>query len=223
MTSTATTPTAEDLRSELVQARQRLDVANRALDAAALDGGDRRPASKEVDRATADLRRIEGAVAELERRQAATDGAAEIVEAARDRARSYTWMATYLKCAEEAIRSHMAAAAAKGQLADLTQQRPRRLSALHAGLGVEWRPGTRTAPFEGRMALNQDEHDLDAELVNFTRKKFSTPKLGSESPYLPLPGLTVERCQQLRARAEELAAAETKAADAGEAEQEGQG
>ncbi|HYI36262.1 MAG TPA: hypothetical protein VEX39_06645 [Thermoleophilaceae bacterium] len=219
MTSTAAT--IDDLRVEHAQAREQRDEAKRALGAAALDGTDQRPSSKQIDRATADLRRLEGAIAELERRQAAADEAAEIVAAARARARAYSWIAIYLERAEAAIRTHEAAAAAIEQLADLVPQQPRRLHALQAGLAVEWCPGTRVQRFEGRRPLQQDECDIDAELVNITQKRFAAPKLGRQSSYLPFPTLTVERCQQLRARAEELAAAETEAADAAEAEQEG--
>ena len=212
MPTATKSPTADQLRAQLVAFENEIAGAERAVGVAELDGKSTTKALERLDRARNDASRARSALAELERREELRREGAAKAAAAREREAGYRWMVEYLSAAAVAIEAHQRAAATIERLAEL--QRPGRLDRIQRGLGVPWRPGVRVEKYEGRKLLMGAESDFDEELLRATQARFSSPR---DDTYRPLgtrgPAATAEGCERLAARAEALADEEAKAAD----------
>jgi hypothetical protein len=187
-------PTQDELKAKLSECREGIADAERELGAAELDGSDRRPAQRKLATARDDARRIEVALAELERREAKARQQAEAAEVAAERQRGLAWFTSYLGLAVEYQRSLRSLEDVVDRFRALPE-----VSSIYA------------AQVHGRT--RDGLHD--AELLENTRVRVPTQQeVGSGSKCLcrvfagGVSPLSIDDWERLRAKAEALTAKE---------------
>jgi colicin import membrane protein len=201
MNPTTTSPSIDDLEGRLIDARDATAEAERALGAASLDGKGEAEAQAVADEARAEERRLSMSIEELGRREESAEAKAAKEAARAERIAIYSWARDYLPLVAAVLRSHEAYVQAQHKLRALTP--PRRASVLlHTGSEKVTVDGITT-----RRTL--DETELDFPLMNGT-----PPPPRGELKTAPPFRVSIERCEELVARANEVIAAEER----GEAE-----
>jgi hypothetical protein len=190
-----TTPTLEDLQTQLTEAQSAVTDAERRVGAAALDGKGKAAAQKALDATRAEVTQIEAAIEELQRRDA--DAAQQVAsEGARaERIALYEWTEGFCERYAELLRRKAALEEAERELRDLTV--PGRIHRLKTH-------GAERVTLDGSAStrLLSEIPDLDFPLLS----GIPTPARGKE--WKPEQQMTVERLEELRTRAAELAKAE---------------
>lgn len=113
--TTATIPTADEIRAQITQHREAITEAEREIGAAALDGQSTKAAEKRMQDARDGIARCEAALQELDRRG---DDAQERAEAA-VRANSYRWAVAFLTRAEAVLEAYGPLLEASARLQEL--------------------------------------------------------------------------------------------------------
>jgi hypothetical protein len=188
----ASDATRERLRSELAEHEQRIADAERELGAATLDDSDQREAVERLQTARDDAKRVEAAIAELDRRE--DEGRRDAWNAAvsAERIRGYRWFVDYLDLVADCKRKQAAADEAAERLREIGE-----LASIRNFQTGLWGLPTETL-FDDELLGATSPRPLSA--------REERRRLGES----PLDRLTVEECERLRKKAESLAAAEER-------------
>jgi hypothetical protein len=170
--------------------RRRIADAESELGVATLDGLDRAQATDKLQAARDDARRVEAAIAEVDRREREAWQDAWKAAVSAERLRGYLWMIEYLDRVTDYLRAQEAADEAADRLRALEEV----ASIVNFQNGL-WGLATETL--------------YDIELLQATAGRLpSEVQMAHQTGNPPFAHLTLEECERLRKKAESLAANE---------------
>jgi hypothetical protein len=184
--------TRERLRSELAKHEQRIAEAESELGAATLDGSDQREAIERLRTARDDAKRVDAAIAELDRREDEAWRKAWDATVSAERSRGFQWFVEYV----DRVTAYLRAQAAADEAADRLRELGELASIRNFQTGL-WGLATETL------------HDVEL-LQSSVGRLPSRPEMAKRMGNAPLGQLTLEGCERLRKKAESLAAAEDR-------------
>jgi hypothetical protein len=198
--TTTEAPTTDQLHAQLAAAQEQREAAEQNLGAATLDRKGETAATKELERATAEVRRLEAAITVSDSRAAEADHVAQIAAEGQRRIDTYRWVVEYMPYVKAVVAAREALDIVEAEATAAARSCPRR--AILSG-------GTERVTKDGitrRLFLAETDLDLPAtEGIPF----------GPDGHLNLLPGHTCDRCDEIAARAQAMIEAEEngKAAD----------